>query len=174
MVMYVMKERNRVAIPFLMAACGLGLSIYMIMRRAGFISNYSRLVSLCKYGEYQMTLEPGAIPTNPYLPPHLRLDQKSYLDMEEIGIAFPPQRMAATPMRSHMKEKLGALRELLPQEEMTARKWQLGAFSGEAYILKESTFDKHVTRGHAVPLDARARAEQEQMARAKEQKQKDA
>src|SRR5688500_5039072 len=64
----------------------------MCLKRMGLAgSDYPRIQYLAISGEYRTLLEPGAIPDNPYLPPHMRLDMRSYLDPPNLQIAAPPE-----------------------------------------------------------------------------------
>ena len=71
---------------------GLGFMItsWMVCRRIGFSTDYARIKHLTSAGEFRQLLEPGAIPDNGWLPPHLRLDKRSMLDNDTTRIAEPP------------------------------------------------------------------------------------
>jgi hypothetical protein len=65
-------------------------TVYQSLKRAGFASDYARVVHLTHVGEFRTMLDPGSIPDNKNLPPFMRLDQRSHLDNEMTKIAFPP------------------------------------------------------------------------------------
>jgi hypothetical protein len=87
-------------------ACGAWfmMSLWMVLRRAGFTTDYPRVSYLATYGEYKTDLNPGAIPDNPFLPNHMRLDRISYLDhpstyipvMNKVDLSVRPQDLIQT------------------------------------------------------------------------------
>eukprot|EP00760_Papus_ankaliazontas_P015717 PhM_4_TR16684/c0_g2_i1/m.96453 len=66
------------------------LLFFIFLRRFGFASDYARIKYISTSGDYRMLLEPGTTPDNPHLPPHLRLDKISYLDLPDTVITLPP------------------------------------------------------------------------------------
>jgi hypothetical protein len=66
-------------------------SIYTILKIGGFMGNYSRVKYITmKHSHCKMFLEHGVEPDNDLLPPHLRLDRKSYLDLPDTEVVVPP------------------------------------------------------------------------------------
>jgi hypothetical protein len=62
----------------------------IVLQRAGLTSPYGRVKHLVSDPQWQTQLLPGSTPSNVHLPPHLRLDARSYLDNPETEIALPP------------------------------------------------------------------------------------
>ena len=91
----------------------LGIMTWQLCRRCGFASDYARIKYLCTQGDYRTLLECGSVTDNKYLPPHLRLDTKSYLDTEDVVIAEPP----AYDLSVTEKELVVALVDVLPEDK---------------------------------------------------------
>ena len=113
----------------------LAIMTWQLCRRCGFSTDYARVKYLCNAGEYRTILECGALTDNKFLPPHLRLDQKSYLDTEDVVVCEPP----AYDLSVTEKELIVALIDVLPED----KKIDLSA----------TWFGMFNTRSMAVPLD---------------------
>jgi hypothetical protein len=90
----------------------LALMTWQLCRRTGVSTDYARVKFLCTSGEYRTLVECGAVPENRFLPPHLRLDQKSYLDAEDAVVTEPP----AYDLSVTEKELIVALVDVLPED----------------------------------------------------------
>ena len=65
--------------------------LYGSVRCAGFTTSYSRVMFITrKPGHVCQPLEHGCEPQNDYLPPHLRMDKLSYLDLPDTQLVVPP------------------------------------------------------------------------------------
>ena len=113
----------------------LAIMTWQLCRRCGFSTDYARVKYLCNAGEYRTILECGAVSDNRHLPPHLRLDQKSYLDTEDVVVAEPP----AYDLSVTEKELIVALVDVLPEDKKVD--------------LSATWFGMFNTRSMAVPLD---------------------
>lgn len=89
---YKMKKRSIFIAIALWVVPTTFIAISGTMRATGMTTAYARLCHITGGGniEFLQRLEPGTSPGNKLLPPHLRLDQRSYLDMPRIELAVPP------------------------------------------------------------------------------------
>lgn len=91
----VVKNKNRY---FYFLVTGIGVTLFTLwqcLRRYGFTTDYARLGFLVKFGDIRTSMEPGAVPMNQWLPPHLRCDRVSYLDDDDCEIPLPPNVILA-------------------------------------------------------------------------------
>lgn len=133
---------------------------WLVLRRAGFNTSYSRCTYLVMLGEYKQLLEPGMTPSNPYLPPHLRLDQLSYLDLPDTELAVPPMIDLQTGDRQHIEQ----LEEVLPRQDRSDLHVNFGPFRAHTVVLSPQANERYVRR--RLPLsdadDAKKRQEEEE------------
>jgi hypothetical protein len=115
---------------------------WMSFRRLGIGTDYPRVLYLATTGEYRTLLEPGAIPDNPYLPPHLRLDMRSYLDPVDCRIATPPEYDLSMSVRDM---KL-AMQDVLPEDERMEMTIGVGPLRTRGILSKLQTEERFINR----------------------------
>mmetsp|Transcript_10491 Transcript_10491/g.32583 ORF Transcript_10491/g.32583 Transcript_10491/m.32583 type:complete len:163 (-) Transcript_10491:26-514(-) len=132
---------------------------YGAMRRLGLSgSDYPRVQFLCTTGEYRTLLEPGAIPDNPYLPPHMRLDMPSYLDRPDIQIATPPEYDLTLSQR----DMTLALQDILPVEDKREYEYGIGPFRFRGMMSNIETEERFIKRRLGMTEDQKKRAPKEE------------
>lgn len=120
-------------------------------------TDYARIRYLTSAGEYRMLLEAGAYPDNRYLPPHLRLDQRSYLDYDETRIAEAP----VYDLTLTDKDLALQATALLPPGERRELKMQNSLFSSHTVILPVTRENRLVKRRLGLSPSEKAKMAQE-------------
>lgn len=136
------KHRHRFLSVALWSGAVSIMMFWLILRRAGFNTSYSRCTYLAMLGEYKQILEPGMMPSNPYLPPHLRLDRRSYLDHPETQIAVPP----VLELQVTDRERLQGLEGELPSTERSDLHMRFGPFKAQTVVLSTPSNERYVRR----------------------------
>lgn len=122
-----------------------GISIVMfwlILRRAGFNTAYSRCTYLVMLGEYKQLLEPGMSPSNPYLPPHLRLDERSYLDHRETELAVPP----LLDLTVSDQQQIQVMENNLSERERSDLHVRFGPLKAQTVVMSAHSSERYVRR----------------------------
>ncbi|ESL06321.1 hypothetical protein TRSC58_06007 [Trypanosoma rangeli SC58] len=115
---------------------------WLTIRRSGFGTTYSRCTYLVMWGEYKQILEPGTFPTNDFLPPHLRLDQRSYLDIPETEIALPPIIDVSVADRDQVRN----LEDAMPFSQRSDLHVQFGPFRSQTIVMAGGANERYVRR----------------------------
>lgn len=154
----IVKHRQRwVAIMF-WSGIGTFVALWLGLRRQGFSTSYIRCYYLNLHGEYKMILEPGTTPANVHLPPHLRLDRRSYLDHSETELALPPQIDVALQEKSYVQEMQGNI----PKSERTDVHTKLGPFKVHSIVMTPGGGERYIKRRLGPsPTDAEELAKEE-------------
>jgi hypothetical protein len=118
------------------------IGTYMVFRRVGLGSDWPRVKYNATVGEYRMLLEPGSVSDNRYLPPHMRLDQVSYLDVCGTELAPPP----AVDMTMSETDMLRTMDAVLPEEDKKNIKWKIGPMRSEGMMHKVHQKERFVVR----------------------------
>ncbi len=140
--MYIVKHRQRwVAVTFWCSFSVLVMS-WLVMRRHGFSTTFIRCTYLIMSGDYKQMLVAGSTPANVYLPPHLRLDQRSYLDHPETELAVPPTLDIAVTETNQLLGLEGAI----PSSERTDIHGKIGPFRTHSIIMTPTSQDRYVRR----------------------------
>jgi hypothetical protein len=142
---------------FIWSGVGTVLLGWASFRRMGFGTEYPRICYLATSGEYRTLLEPGAIPDNPYLPPHLRLDMRSYLDPIDCRIACPPEYDLTMSQRDM---KL-ALQDILPPEERREFEVGIGPLKSRGILTSIQREERFINRRLGMPQEMKDRAPRE-------------
>ncbi|KAH9598419.1 hypothetical protein LSM04_006932 [Trypanosoma melophagium] len=130
---------------------------WLSMRRAGFSTTYSRCTYLVMWGEYKQLLEPGTFPSNDFLPPHLRLDKLSYLDLPETEIALPP----VIDVSITEGEQVRGLESVLPASKRTDMHLQFGPLRTQTIVMTSEASERYVRRRLGLsPMDRQRLEEQ--------------
>ncbi len=124
---------------------------FMVLKRLGFGSDYSRIKYLTAIGEYRMLLEPGASPDNPFLPNHMRLDRYSYLDSSETRIAFPPLYDLSITQR----DMYSAVSQLRDDKTRSDYKVRVGPMAGRTIVMSGQDEHRYVKRRLGLPKEER-------------------
>eukprot|EP00796_Vickermania_ingenoplastis_P012233 gene12233-8419_t len=133
---------------------------WLVLRRAGFNTSYSRCTYLVMLGEYKQLLEPGMSPNNPYLPPHLRLDQRSYLDHPETELAVPP----TLDLQLNDRQVVQGTEESIPRMERSDLHVRFGPFKAQTIVMSSSSNERYVRRRLPVSEeDQRRKMEEERI-----------
>ena len=132
---------------------------YGAFRRLGLGgSDWPRIQLMCTTGEYRTLLEPGAIPDNPYLPPHMRLDMPSYLDAPDVRIASPPEYDLSLSQR----DMTLALQDILPVEDKREMEYGIGPFRARGIMSSIQLEERFINRRLGMPDDMKKRAPKEE------------
>ncbi|EPY39147.1 hypothetical protein AGDE_04782 [Angomonas deanei] len=115
---------------------------WLVLRRTGFNTPYSRVSYLVMMGEYKQFLEPGTFPFNNNLPPHLRLDKISYLDLPTTELAVSPVIDVALSERDSIKN----LENVLPTSERSDLHVQFGPLKTQTIIMTPHANERYVRR----------------------------
>lgn len=136
------KYRNRAFAVALWSGATCVVMFWLVMRRSGFNTGYSRCTYLVMMGEYKQLLEPGTFPSNERLPPHLRLDRPSYLDLPQTEIALPPVIDVSLTDR----DQIARLDRQLPTGERSDLHVQFGPFKSQTIIMTPGSNERYVRR----------------------------
>ncbi|KEG10434.1 hypothetical protein DQ04_03721070 [Trypanosoma grayi] len=131
---------------------------WLVIRRSGFGTTYTRCNYLVMWGEYKQLLEPGTFPTNGYLPPHLRLDQRSYLDLADTEIALPPLIDASIAERDQVRN----LESALPSSQRTDLHVQFGPLRTQTIVMTSGSSERYVRRRLGLSPKDRSRLQEEE------------
>ncbi|CAJ1018912.1 hypothetical protein, conserved [Leishmania lindenbergi] len=138
----ILKNRNRFFAVALWSGVTTVVMFWLVMRRTGFNTAYSRCTYLVMMGEYKQLLEPGAFPSNERLPPHLRLDRLSYLDLPDTEIALPP----VIDVSISDRDQVTRLESQLPSTERSDLHVHFGPFQSQTIIMTSSSNERYVRR----------------------------
>ena len=127
------------------------------LRRMGLLGDYGRVCFVAR-DTCRVELEAGCIPQNVFLPPHLRPDQRSYLDKPDTEIAVPPIMDAGT---SPFKRR-AALEGELPADEMEVTPYRFGPIHGTWTKSFGPSMFKYADRSFPVPEEKRKTAQKVQ------------
>eukprot|EP00331_Platyophrya_macrostoma_P018043 CAMPEP_0176476128 /NCGR_PEP_ID=MMETSP0127-20121128/43979_1 /TAXON_ID=938130 /ORGANISM="Platyophrya macrostoma, Strain WH" /LENGTH=124 /DNA_ID=CAMNT_0017871779 /DNA_START=168 /DNA_END=542 /DNA_ORIENTATION=- len=94
------------------------------------------------HGDYKQMLIAGTTPANVFLPPHLRLDQLSYLDHPETELAVPPQ----IDLSLQDAKFIPGLEGSVPKAERTDIHGQIGPFRTHSIIMTPNSGERYVKR----------------------------
>lgn len=140
--MLIAKTRQRwVAVTF-WSAFGFCITAWLVMRRSGFTTSYIRCHYMCMSGDFRQLLQAGTSPANVFLPPHLRLDQTSYLDHPETELAVPPTIDVGLQEDKHIRSLEGNV----PKSERTDIHGHVGPFKTHSIIMVPNTANRFVKR----------------------------
>ncbi|GET86805.1 hypothetical protein, conserved [Leishmania tarentolae] len=138
----ILKNRNRFFAVTLWSGVTTVVMLWLVLRRTGFNTAYSRCTYLVMMGEYKQLLEPGTFPSNDRLPPHLRLDTPSYLDLHNTEIALPPVVDVSLSDRDHVRQLEGQL----PSTERSDLHVQFGPIKSQTIIMTPKSNERYVRR----------------------------
>ncbi|KPI83208.1 hypothetical protein ABL78_7765 [Leptomonas seymouri] len=138
----IVKHRNRFFAIALWSGATTIVMFWLVMRRAGFNTGYSRCSYLVMMGEYKQLLEAGTFPSNEHLPPHLRLDTPSYLDLPTTDIALPP----LIDVSLSDKDQITRLESQLPSTERSDLNVHFGPIKTKTIIMTPSSNERYVRR----------------------------
>ncbi|KAG5484893.1 hypothetical protein LSCM4_07666 [Leishmania orientalis] len=138
----ILKNRNRFFAVALWSGATAVVMFWLVLRRTGFNTAYSRCTYLVMMGEYKQLLEPGTFPSNERLPPHLRLDRLSYLDLRDTEIALPPVIDVSVSDR----DQVARLEDQLPATERSDLHVHFGPFQSQTIIMTTSSNERYVRR----------------------------
>lgn len=130
---------------------------WMCFRRIGVGSDYPRIQYLATAGDTRTLLEPGSIPDNPFLPPHMRLDMKSYLDPPDCQIAVPPEYDLTTTYR----DLTIAMQDILPPEERREFTVGIGPLHSRTMLSQISREERFINRRLGMTQEMKDRSPQE-------------
>lgn len=136
------KHRHRFLSLALWSGAVSVVMFWLILRRAGFNTSYSRCTYLVMLGEYKQLLEPGISPGNPYLPPHLRLDERSYLDHKDTEIALPP----LLDLQVSDREQIMGMEDSLPHRERSDIHVRFGPLKAQTVVMSTHSSERYVRR----------------------------
>ncbi|KAG8340041.1 hypothetical protein TRVL_09130 [Trypanosoma vivax] len=136
------KHRGKFVLVALWSGFTFIAMFWLMLRRAGFVTTYSRCTYLVMWGEYKQFLEPGTFPGNDLLPPHLRLDQHSYLDLPETEIALPPLVDVTVADRDQVRN----LESVLPSSQRTDIHMQFGPIRTQTVVMSNAASERYVRR----------------------------
>lgn len=137
-----LKNRNRFFAIALWSGATSIVMFWLVLRRTGFNTGYSRCTYLVMMGEYKQLLEAGTFPSNEHLPPHLRLDTLSYLDMPTTEIALPP----LIDVSLSDKDQITRLESQLPSTERSDLHVEFGPIRTQTIIMSPSSNERYVRR----------------------------
>jgi hypothetical protein len=138
----IVKHRNRFFAIALWSGVTSIVMFWLVLRRTGFNTGYSRCTYLVMMGEYKQLLEAGTFPSNEHLPPHLRLDKLSYLDLPETEIALPPLIDVSLSDR----DQITRLESQLPSTERSDLHVHFGPIKTQTIIMTPSSNERYVRR----------------------------
>ncbi|KAK7198961.1 hypothetical protein NESM_000863500 [Novymonas esmeraldas] len=138
----IVKHRNRFFALALWSGATTVVMFWLVLRRTGFNTAYSRCTYLAMMGEYKQLLEPGTFPSNDRLPPHLRLDQLSYLDLPDTEVALPP----VIDVSVSDKDQVTRLESQLPSTERTDLHVHFGPVRTQTIVMTPSSNERYVRR----------------------------
>ncbi|KPA75723.1 hypothetical protein ABB37_08270 [Leptomonas pyrrhocoris] len=138
----IVKHRNRFFAIALWSGATSIIMFWLVLRRSGFNTGYSRCSYLVMMGEYKQLLEAGTFPSNESLPPHLRLDKPSYLDLPTTDIALPP----LIDVSLSDKDQVTRLESQLPSTERSDLHVHFGPFKTQTIIMTPNSNDRYVRR----------------------------
>lgn len=136
------KHRHRFLSLALWSGAVSVVMFWLMLRRAGFNTPYSRCTYLVMLGEYKQLLEPGMSPSNPHLPPHLRLDQRSYLDHPQTELAVPPMLDLHVSDREHLQ----GMEDVMPRVERSDLHVRFGPLKAQTVVLTTHSNERYVRR----------------------------
>ncbi|PWU91854.1 hypothetical protein C4B63_41g217 [Trypanosoma cruzi] len=131
--------------------------VWLVIRRSGFGTTYSRCSYLVMWGEYKQLLEPGTFPANDFLPPHLRLDRRSYLDLPDTEIALPPIIDVSVAEREQVRN----LEHALPSSQRSDFHMQFGPLRSQTIVMTGGANERYVRRRLGISPKDRERLESE-------------
>lgn len=138
----IVKHRNRFFAIALWSGVTSIVMFWLVLRRTGFNTAYSRCTYLVMMGEYKQLLEAGSFPSNDHLPPHLRLDTPSYLDLPMTEIALPP----LIDVSLSEKDQVTRLESQLPSTERSDLHVQFGPIKTQTIIMTPNSNERYVRR----------------------------
>lgn len=138
----IVKHRNRFFAIALWSGVTSIVMFWLVLRRTGFNTAYSRCTYLVMMGEYKQLLEAGSFPSNDHLPPHLRLDTPSYLDLPTTEIALAP----LIDVSLSEKDQVTRLESQLPSTERSDLHVQFGPIKTQTIIMTPNSNERYVRR----------------------------
>ncbi|KAG5484507.1 hypothetical protein LSCM1_07880 [Leishmania martiniquensis] len=138
----ILKSRNRFFSLALWSGATTVVMFWLVLRRTGFNTAYSRCTYLVMMGEYKQLLEPGTFPSNERLPPHLRLDKLSYLDLRDTEIALPP----VIDVSISDRDQVTRLEDQLPSTERSDMHVHFGPLRTQTIVMTPSSNERYVRR----------------------------
>ncbi|CCW65753.1 unnamed protein product [Phytomonas sp. EM1] len=157
--MYYSRFRNHSFVIALVAGITSVAMLWLVLRRSGFNTTYSRCNYLVMMGEYKQRLEAGTFPSNVHLPPHLRLDKLSYLDLAETELALPPM----IDFSLNEKDQIRRLEHHLPSPERKDVKLQLGPIRTHTVMMTPQSTERYVRRRMGITPRDQEMLEKERM-----------
>lgn len=138
----VVKYRNHFVTLAIISGAVSAIMFWLVLRRTGFNTAYSRCTYLVMLGEYKQLLEPGIFPANPNLPPHLRLDRLSYLDLPTTEVALPPVIDVGLSDRDNIKQ----LEQVLPSTQRSDTHVHFGPIKTQTIVMTPTSNERYVRR----------------------------
>lgn len=140
--MLIVKTRQRwVAVTF-WSAFGFAISAWLVLRRSGFTTSYIRCHYIAMQGDFRQFLQAGTTPANVFLPPHLRLDQRSYLDHPDTELAVPPTIDVGLQEAKHIRSLEGNV----PKSERTDIHGHIGPFRTHSIVMTPTSGERYIKR----------------------------
>lgn len=158
--MLIVKTRQRWVAVCIWCTFGVAITAWLTLRKAGFSTSYIRCHYLIMLGDYKQILEAGTTPANVFLPPHLRLDQHSYLDHPDTEIAVPPEVDMSLQTMHHITSLEGAI----PKSERTDIHGHIGPFRTHSIVMSAPAAERYVNRRLGPSDSDRAKLESERAA----------
>jgi hypothetical protein len=140
--MLIVKSRQRWVAVTLWSTFGFGIMTWLVMRRSGFTTSYIRCHYNSMNGDFRQLLQAGTTPANVFLPPHLRLDQISYLDHPDTELAVPPTIDVGLQEDKHIQSLEGNM----PKSERTDIHGHIGPFKTHSIIVSPNSADRYIKR----------------------------
>lgn len=140
--MHISKYRNHFFTVAIVSGFTTVIMFWLVLRRTGFNTPYSRVTYLVMMGEYKQRLEPGTFPSNVHLPPHLRMDQVSYIDLPTTEVAVPPMIDVSITESDQIKR----LENQLPAQERSDLHLQFGPFRSQTIVMSTQSNERYVRR----------------------------
>lgn len=158
----VVRNRNRFFAIAIWSGFTTVIMFWLVMRRSGFNTSYSRCTYLVMMGEYKQLLEPGTFPSNDHhLPPHLRLDRPSYLDLPNTEIALPPVIDVGLSAQDQVRQ----LESQLPGSQRSDLHVQFGPIRTQTVVMTQRANERYVRRRLGLSENDRTEVEQVEAAR---------
>ena len=140
---HLMRMKKYAFVPCTFGTLILIFCLFQRMSRAGLGLDWSRIKNITtKSGDYRMILEPGSIPDNHFLPPHLRLDKRSYLDNDWTAIAEAP----VVDFKVTHADAINAAPGLLPEHEKNEMTLTIGGVGSRMWFLPAVQMNRFLDR----------------------------
>ncbi|CCW70270.1 unnamed protein product [Phytomonas sp. Hart1] len=157
--MYYSRFRNHSFAIALVAGITSIVLLWLVLRRSGFNTTYSRCNYLSMMGEYKQHLSAGSFPSNVHLPPHLRLDKLSYLDLAETELALPP----TIDLSITEKDQICCLENQLGSTERKDVKMHFGPLRSHTVVMTPQAMERYVRRRMGSQPENQAVVEEEKV-----------